>query len=85
MSRAFSDQAAGSSKIQVIVKEFPDYEESFDNYSFDYAQGRDNHEIESETVAVNEMDHKDVADISDSDISKYMLSGPTRINKLCLC
>ena len=31
VSRAFSDQAAGSSKIQVIVKEFPDYEESFDN------------------------------------------------------
>ena len=70
----FSESTAGSNKIQVIVKEFPDYEESYDNYNVDYTESIDNH-VESETIARNEMEKKLTEDISqfDSQTSNSMI------------
>ena len=47
----------GPNKIQVIVKQFPDYEESFDNYSSDYEESKD-YQGESEVIARNEVTYR---------------------------
>ena len=55
----------GPNKIQVIVKQFPDYEESFDNYSSNYKESKD-YQGESEGIARNEVTDRHITNVSET-------------------